>query len=380
MGVAFLITVGTLLNISELFVMAGGLGALAFFSYLLARACARQIALSYSYPALVAAGQPFDLAVTLERAHSPEHMRLQVSLDLPPELDLLSIEKREPPAPAPVVWRCRMQARERGEHWIGQVTVTVQDPVGLYNLRKRTPDELEVLAWPTPLDPLTPGTVACARQTTGPQESEQRALDGSSPYTVRQWAPGDSLRRVHWPSTARIGRLAVMEFEHEISRDLRVILDSRQPKDTVRGPDRFETACKIASFLLHEAWNQNHRACILSGREWLGGSPSSLEAGRREALSALALAQPEDEQSLEAIVREALAPPAFAGNTVLICCRWDEDAEAALGALRALSGSASALLIDEGEKRASSQQSSPLETRQTPSGVYIVGADEIPRP
>jgi len=42
---------------------------------------------------------------------------------------------------------------------------------------------------------------------------------------VRDYQPGDPLRRIHWPSTARRERLLVKQFDLEVSGDLWVLLD-----------------------------------------------------------------------------------------------------------------------------------------------------------
>src|SRR5438094_6216291 len=45
---------------------------------------------------------------------------------------------------------------------------------------------------------------------------------GVDPDGVREYIPGDPLRRMHWKSTARTGRLSVIEFEE--SRSINVVL------------------------------------------------------------------------------------------------------------------------------------------------------------
>lgn len=42
---------------------------------------------------------------------------------------------------------------------------------------------------------------------------------------VRDYAPGDSLNRIHWPSTARTGRLISKEFELDPTADVWLFLD-----------------------------------------------------------------------------------------------------------------------------------------------------------
>ena len=37
--------------------------------------------------------------------------------------------------------------------------------------------------------------------------------------TVRPYAPGDSMNRIHWPTTARLGEIQVKEFDLEQTAD-----------------------------------------------------------------------------------------------------------------------------------------------------------------
>jgi uncharacterized protein (DUF58 family) len=46
---------------------------------------------------------------------------------------------------------------------------------------------------------------------------------------VREYAPGDSLRRIHWPSSARKDRLMTKEFEEDPQADVWIFLDAFGP-------------------------------------------------------------------------------------------------------------------------------------------------------
>jgi len=45
---------------------------------------------------------------------------------------------------------------------------------------------------------------------------------------VREYVPGDSFNRIHWPSTARTGRLIVKEFELDPTADIWLFLDMQR--------------------------------------------------------------------------------------------------------------------------------------------------------
>ncbi|HEX5741463.1 MAG TPA: DUF58 domain-containing protein, partial [Pilimelia sp.] len=69
--------------------------------------------------------------------------------------------------------------------------------------------------------------------------------------TLRGYAPGDDLRRVHWRASARAGELLVREHADTSMPHLVVVLDDRAsayPDDDV-----FETACEVAASVLAAA-------------------------------------------------------------------------------------------------------------------------------
>src|SRR4026208_1761566 len=65
-----------------------------------------------------------------------------------------------------------------------------------------------------------------APSTEGSHAAPERTLQ-TSPLatTVRPWAPGDSMNRIHWKSTARHGEIQVKEFDLETTADAWIILD-----------------------------------------------------------------------------------------------------------------------------------------------------------
>jgi uncharacterized protein (DUF58 family) len=51
-------------------------------------------------------------------------------------------------------------------------------------------------------------------------------------YGLRDWRPGDSQRWIHWRTSAKQGKLAVRQFEQQRHRDVALIVDLWQPRDT----------------------------------------------------------------------------------------------------------------------------------------------------
>ncbi len=70
-------------------------------------------------------------------------------------------------------------------------------------------------------------------------------------HTVRHHVPGESLRRVHWPSTARQGTLMVKEFEDSPRDEVAVLLDGDAAGVAGSAPDSsFDAAVRAAGSIL----------------------------------------------------------------------------------------------------------------------------------
>jgi uncharacterized protein (DUF58 family) len=66
--------------------------------------------------------------------------------------------------------------------------------------------------------------------------------------SVREFATGDSLRHVHWPSTARTGKMLVRQFDQETIPVFNLLLNLRLP---YKNPEQFELAVASAMSLCH---------------------------------------------------------------------------------------------------------------------------------
>lgn len=97
-------------------------------------------------------------------------------------------------------------------------------PFGLYAARKPLAEWNALVVWPasTKLTTLPDAVEIEARED---RTSDRRAGDVGDVLGTRGFRPGDSLRRVHWPQSARQGRLIVCERQRPIACALRLVLD-----------------------------------------------------------------------------------------------------------------------------------------------------------
>ncbi len=114
----------------------------------------------------------------------------------------------------------------RGAFPLGPTTLRSGDPFGFFTARKTFPsaDSLLVLPLIIPLAdfPSPPGMLP------GGKAIRRKSYE-VTPHAagVREYVTGDPLKRIHWPSTARRGRLMVKEFEQDPQAELWIFLDAQ---------------------------------------------------------------------------------------------------------------------------------------------------------
>ena len=121
-------------------------------------------------------------------------------------------------------WRISTYLAKRGMYHSGIVKLVSQDPFGLFRLRRDFIDPHPYIVFPAvealpDLDARFAGLPSDSRAT---KHWEQITTDVSS---IRSYVEGDSMRRIHWPYTARMNELMVKEFDMGLSAEAWVLLD-----------------------------------------------------------------------------------------------------------------------------------------------------------
>jgi uncharacterized protein (DUF58 family) len=141
----------------------------------------------------------------------------------------------------------RLHAAHRGVHWVGPFAVRFTDPFGLIRRTVELGDLARVVVTPAPVELTSTGAVIGRAGGTQPTPSN-RYGQGADDLVARPWAPGDSMRRIHWRASAHRDELMVRQEERETSPEAHVVFDRAverfSPAATEHpGADpRFETA------------------------------------------------------------------------------------------------------------------------------------------
>lgn len=120
-------------------------------------------------------------------------------------------------------WRTTTEGQTRGVYRIGPAVINTGDPFGLFRLELNCPDTDSLLIYPRVLQ--LPG-LALPRGSASGVDRRRQTLMGELPgASVREYRQGDSLRHIHWRSSAHRGELTVRELELEPAGDVWLVLD-----------------------------------------------------------------------------------------------------------------------------------------------------------
>ena len=215
----------------------------------------------------------------------------------------------------------------RGPVGISGWTLEAGDPLGLFRTRT-TGKEMELT--------LILPRFASLRAQPLVRELEasvtaSRAGTGTEIFGVREYRPGDPLRRIHWRSTARRGELIVREFEPPAVHNLGIFCDPRPTTDL--------EADQIARLAASEAWD-----CLRAGGRvtlWAPGCEPS---------------RPDEERNLFALLEwlaryphatgEAVPPPPV-GDAIAITSKSEGQLLDAVETVRLHGGSVRAWVVGD---------------------------------
>lgn len=130
----------------------------------------------------------------------------------------------------------------RGRYVLDRISVTLLDPYRIARHRRNFDDPADVLVYPK-VELLNTPNVAFASSRT---EKARRAPApvGEDFYGVRDFRSGDDPRRIHWPTSARLGTLMIREEEISGRDRITVLLDDRASAHT---DDTFEWSVDAAA-------------------------------------------------------------------------------------------------------------------------------------
>jgi Protein of unknown function DUF58 len=174
---------------------------------------------------------------------------------------------------------------------------------------------------------LNPIAWACVRLADRPLQLHRRTrrpdhLEGEDVDVdvVLECGQGESLRRVHWPTTARRGQLMVKELEDSPRDEVAVVLDAEAGTAAGEPADRsFDLQVRAAGSILRAHVRRGRRAVlVVNDRSLESLRVTSLDGDWRRALELLAAAEPNGNRAVAALLASETGPAARARELALV--------------------------------------------------------------
>jgi len=137
----------------------------------------------------------------------------------------------------------RFPTDRRGRFEVGPLRVSVSDPFGLVQRTRFLLGTEEVIVYPRVRDVLPPPEMGGLDLDREQPHVQSRIEPSGEFHTLREYAPGDDLRHVHWRSTAHRGHLMMRQNEARRRTPVLLLLDVRPGAHDRASFERAVEAC-----------------------------------------------------------------------------------------------------------------------------------------
>ncbi len=214
-------------------------------------------------------------------------------------------------------WQIRGVCTRRGLYILGPTTIKTNDPFSIYTVTLHNPVSSTLVVTPpvVPLPPIqvTPGGRA------GEGLLRVKALERAVNTTgVREYMPGDSMRWIHWPTSARRNDFFVRVFERSPAGDWWIILDLDQDVQVGEGENSTQEHGIILAASLADLGMRTGRSVGLAahGEDLVWHHPQMSDEHKWNILHSLALIEPGSASLTELL--ELIRPSATRNASLII--------------------------------------------------------------
>ena len=201
----------------------------------------------------------------------------------------------------------------RGRYPIESAQVVIEDPFALERVEVALPAGESLLVYPRLVDLDVLFSESGSRLPDGRRLLLRRS-SGFELHSVREYEQGESLRRVHWPSTARRAQLMVKELEDAPRDEVAVLLDADASVVAGDPPSTsFEVQVQVAGSLLQAHARRGRRSSlIVSSRRPVYQPVHSFDGEWKLALEQLAAVEPDGGTPASTVLSNETGPAAKA--------------------------------------------------------------------
>ncbi len=125
-------------------------------------------------------------------------------------------------------WVVKTLCTQRGRFRLGPVVLHSGDPLGIFHNDQQLASTGFLIVYPLTVD-LTAFEPSVSELSGGEARHRRTYQITTNVAGVRDYVTGDSLNRIHWPTSARARRLMVKEFELDPTADIWIYLDLFAP-------------------------------------------------------------------------------------------------------------------------------------------------------
>ena len=206
----------------------------------------------------------------------------------------------------------------RGRFASSELTLCLNDPLGLESISRPLDSPLAVVVHPRLVELETLFSDAGRFGNDGRRVLLRRPA-GFDFHSVREYEQGESLRRVHWPTTARRGQLMVKELEDSPRDSVVVLLDCDPAGQAGTPPDSsFDEATRAAGSILRAYSARGRRSVLATTGRDVAVVAAALHGNLEVALGVLAAAEPDAPHGLARTLGNPSTPVAQAGELVVV--------------------------------------------------------------
>ncbi len=244
-------------------------------------------------------------------------------------------------------WRTEVLCRSRGVYTIGPLVAQSSDPIGLFRMQTTHTEPVTVVVYPHVVE-LTEFQLPVADlsgEERAPIHLHTRSAQASS---VRDYSSGDSLNRIHWPSTARHGQLMAKDFDSGKSSDVWIILDLDRSIHLIKEEERTdEYAVTVAASIARFALSQQCSVGLIAyGDHEYVLAPSAGTTQMSRVLETLALSKTEGTVSLKKVLVENSPKIGRSASTIVVTSSTETDWVSELQHLRYCGLSIAVVLVE----------------------------------
>jgi len=311
-GAMFIFIVAVLLHAEYLYYMSFALALAPALAWVVGWWSLRDLTAERRMPAVVKVGEAFAMRIALSNAGVARKQFLLVRDGLPSGLVAESPPERWLPDLVPgetAEVEYPVLARKRGVYPFGWVDLDSTDPLGIFGFHREIEAPATIIVHPRPVA-LPPVRPPAAGVTVSVRARLRKRGEGTDFAGLREYVPGDDMRRVHWKNSAKRGKLTVVEYESGEANSIAVVLDLSP--EYLAGHDEdstLEYGVTLAASIAAQ--------CLRRGAEF------SLLAEGAEGHSLWSLTAPSEEtRVMDALARVRADAKATLADTLLAFEQW----------------------------------------------------------